>query len=142
MARQGLKTLTSNISNYMVKNVETEVLRILTLMAADSLACACGILGLDVPKQRKSNHKISLRYILSQLNSAGVISVSNKNLNWKKRLASKRSAFSEFYLGALDDFVGGSSQKLVIKKDFVIHFEKYGNAFVFNNNSLLDRYGG
>ena len=111
-------------------------------MAADSLACACGILGLDVPKQRKSNLKILLRYILSQLNAAGVISVSNKNLNWKKQLASKRSAFSEFYLGALDDFVGGSSQKLVIKKDFVVHFEKYGNAFVFNNNSLLDRYGG
>ena len=39
----------------------------LTLMDADSLACACGILGLDVPEQKKDNLKHLLIYILRQL---------------------------------------------------------------------------
>ena len=30
----------------------------LTLTDEDSLACACGILGLDVPEQKKGNPKL------------------------------------------------------------------------------------
>ena len=56
----------------MVENLETEVLGMLTLMNADSLACACGILGLDVPEQKRGNHKLLLKYILRQPNSEDV----------------------------------------------------------------------
>ena len=38
-------------------------------------------------------------------------------------------------------FVGDSCQKLGITKDFLVHFKKYANAFVFKNGYLLDRYG-
>ena len=43
-----------------VENLETEVLGMLTLMDADSLACDCGILGLDAPEQKKGNHKVTI----------------------------------------------------------------------------------
>ena len=39
-----------------------------------------------------------------------------------------------------DRFDGDSCQKLGIVKDVLVHFEKYVNAFVSNNGSLLDRY--
>ena len=38
-------------------------------------------------------------------------------------------------------FVDDSCQKLDIVKDVLVYFEKYVNAYVFNNLSLLDRYG-
>ena len=38
----------------MVESLETDF-GMLTLMDADSLACAFGILGLDVPEQKKGN---------------------------------------------------------------------------------------
>ena len=47
----------------MVETVEAEVFGMLTLMDADSLTCACGILGLDVPEQKKGNRKLLLKYI-------------------------------------------------------------------------------
>ena len=34
-------------------------------MDADSLTCTCGIMGLDVPEQKKSNLRLLLKYILS-----------------------------------------------------------------------------
>ena len=44
----------------------------LTLMDADILSCACGILGLVVPEQKKSNLKLFLKYILRQFGSKDV----------------------------------------------------------------------
>ena len=44
----------------------------ITLMDADSFACACGIPGLDVLEQNKCNLKLLLKYILRQLNSDDV----------------------------------------------------------------------
>ena len=41
----------------IVKNFETEVLGILTLMYADSFAKGCGIMDLVVPEQNKSKLK-------------------------------------------------------------------------------------
>ena len=38
------------------------------------------------------------------------------------------------------DFAGDSCEKLGITKDVLVHFEKYANAFAFNNGSLLDSY--
>ena len=34
-----------------------------TLIYADSLACVCGVLGLDVPEQNKGDLKLLLKYI-------------------------------------------------------------------------------
>ena len=47
-------------------NVETEVHGMFTLMDADSLACACGTLGLVVPEQKKGNFKLLLKCISRQ----------------------------------------------------------------------------
>ena len=44
----------------IVENFETEVLGMLTLMDTDISACACGILGLEVPEQKKGNLKLVL----------------------------------------------------------------------------------
>ena len=41
-----------------MENIETEALKMLTFMDVDSLACACGILGLVVPEQKRSNLKL------------------------------------------------------------------------------------
>ena len=77
----------------------------------------------------------------------------NKNIYHTFTLFSKKSgesllvnpkrfpAFSEFHLEKLHRFVDDSCQKLGIVKDILVYFEKYVNAFVFNNLSLLDRYG-
>ena len=58
MVREGLKTSSSSINNG--GNLETEVLGTLTLMDADSLACGCGIPGLDAPEQKKGNYKVTI----------------------------------------------------------------------------------
>ena len=39
-------------------------------------------------------------------------------------------------------FAGDYCQQLGITKNILVNFEKYANVFVFNNDSLLDRYGG
>ena len=49
----------------------------LTLMEVDSLACACGILGLVVPEQKKGNLRLSLKYILRQFNSEDALGSDN-----------------------------------------------------------------
>ena len=54
------ENLVGDWTTTIVENFETEVLGMLTLMDGDSFACACGILGLDVAEQKKSNHKIIL----------------------------------------------------------------------------------
>ena len=55
-----------------MENLQTEVPQMLTLMDTDSLACACGTLGLDVPEQKKGNLKRLLKYILRQVNSEDI----------------------------------------------------------------------
>ena len=40
----------------------------ITLIYADSLACVCGVVGLDVPEQNKGDLKLLLKYILRQFN--------------------------------------------------------------------------
>ena len=61
-----LKISRSNINNHVMDNVETEVHGMFTLMDADSLACACGTLGLVVPEQKKGNFKLLLKCISRQ----------------------------------------------------------------------------
>ena len=48
-----------------MENFETRVLGMLTLMDADSLACACGL----VVRAKERQPQIYLKYILRQFNS-------------------------------------------------------------------------
>ena len=68
MARERLKTSSSNINNHNVGKLGKRGAWNAHLAGADSLACACGILGLDVPERKKGNRKLLLKYILRQLN--------------------------------------------------------------------------
>ena len=58
----------------------------LSLMDADSLACARRILGLDVPEQKKGNLKLLLKYILRQLNSENVDGSEDGGSFWYQKL--------------------------------------------------------
>ena len=60
---RGLKKQPATSTTTITENFETEVLGILTFMDVNSLACACRILGLVVPEQKKSNLKLLLKYI-------------------------------------------------------------------------------
>ena len=69
MAREGLKNnQPATSATAITEKFEAEVPGIFTLMDADSLACACGILGLIVPEQKKGNLKRLLKYMLRQYN--------------------------------------------------------------------------
>ena len=60
------------------------------------LACACGIMGLDVPKQMKGNHKLLLKYILRQLNSEDIEGSDDGGCSWYVKLHDQlRVSFSE-----------------------------------------------
>ena len=65
MAREGLKKhQLATSTTTIVEKIETEALGV--------LGGACGILGLDVPEQKKGNLKLHLKYILRQFNSEDV----------------------------------------------------------------------
>ena len=69
MARDRLRHQQATSTITMAESLETEVLRMLNLLDADSLTSACEILGLDIPEQNKCNSKLLLKYILRNLNS-------------------------------------------------------------------------
>ena len=56
------------------------------MMDADSSACACGILVLFVPKQRKGNLKLLSKYILRHSNSEDVEGSNDEVSSWYKEL--------------------------------------------------------
>ena len=61
MVRQGLeKHQPATSTTTIVENLEAEVLRMLTLLDADSLVWASGIPGLDVLEQKKRILKLLL----------------------------------------------------------------------------------
>ena len=51
-----------------MENLETELLSMLAMLDADSLHCACGIVGLDVPEEKIVNQNL-LKFLLRKLNS-------------------------------------------------------------------------
>ena len=69
-----------------MENFETEVLDTLTLMDADSLACACGILGWVVPVLKKDNLKLLSKDILRHFNSEHLESSGVGGLFWYTKL--------------------------------------------------------
>ena len=86
MAREGLKKQPATSTTAIMENIKTEVLRMLTFMDVDSLACACGILGLVVPEQKKSNLKLLLKYILRQFNSVDADGINDGGSSWYRKL--------------------------------------------------------
>ena len=86
MAREGLKKQPATSTTAIMENIETEVLRMLTFRDVDSLACACGILGLVVPEQKKSNLKLLLKYILRQFNSVDADGSNDGGSSWYRKL--------------------------------------------------------
>ena len=58
----------------------------LTFMDVDRLVCACGILGLFFPEQKKSNLKILLRYILRQFNFDAAEGSDDEGFSWYPKL--------------------------------------------------------
>ena len=54
MAREGFeKHQPTTSTTTIMENFKTELLGVLKLIDADSLACVCEILGLDFPEQKK-----------------------------------------------------------------------------------------
>ena len=70
----------------MVESLETKLLGMLTLVDADSLAYVSGIMGLEVPEQKKGNRKLLLRHFLRQANSEGVKSSDYGCSSWYTKL--------------------------------------------------------
>ena len=54
----------TDTSHQPATSITTMVAEMLNFMDEDSLACAWGILGLDVPEQKKGCSKLLLKYIL------------------------------------------------------------------------------
>ena len=69
-----------------MENFEIEVLGMLTLIDAESLACACGILGLVVPEEKKGNLKLLLKYILRQFNFKDVEGSGDGCSSWYTKI--------------------------------------------------------
>ena len=55
-----------------MENLEAEVLSMLAMLDADSLHCACRIVGLDVPEEKKGNRNLLLKSLLRKLKSEEV----------------------------------------------------------------------
>ena len=81
----------------MMESLETKLLGMLTLVDADSLAYVSGILGLEVPEQKKGNRKLPLKYFLRQPNSEGVEISDYGCSSWYTKLhyGQLRVSFSE-----------------------------------------------
>ena len=69
-----------------MENLEKEMLGMLTLTDTDSLACACGILDLVVPEQKRCNLNLLLYYILGQFNYEDVKGSNDGGSSWYTKL--------------------------------------------------------
>ena len=84
VAREGLSTRIK--SQTAMENLENEVLGMLAMLDADSLLCACDIVGLDVPEEKKGNQKLLLKFLLRKLNSEEVEASQDGGASWFKKL--------------------------------------------------------
>ena len=50
-----------------MENLETKMLSMLAMLDAGSLHCACGIVGLDVPEEKKGNQNLLFKSLLRKL---------------------------------------------------------------------------
>ena len=77
--------------------LEAEVLVMLAMLDAASLHCACGIVGLDVPEEKKGNQKLLLKFLLGKLNSEEVEADQHGEASWFQKLYDHLSEY--FQLG-------------------------------------------
>ena len=80
-----------------MENLETEVHSMLTKLDADHLHCACGIIGLDVPEEKKGNQNFLLKFLLRKLNSEEMEASQDVGVSWFQKLHDHLSKY--FQLG-------------------------------------------
>ena len=66
----------------------------LSVIDADSLACACGILALVVPEQKKGNLRLLLKFILRQFASEDVEGSVDGGFSWYTKLHNYLNKFT------------------------------------------------
>ena len=69
-----------------MENLETEVLSMFAMLDADSLHYACGIVGLDMAKEKKGNQKLLIKFLLRKLNSEEVVASQDGGASWFKKV--------------------------------------------------------
>ena len=65
-----------------MENLETEVLGMLAILVAGDLHCACGIVGLNVPEEKKDNQTLLLKFLLRNFNSEEVKVSQDGEASW------------------------------------------------------------
>ena len=54
----------------------------LAILVADDLRCVCGIVGLDVPEEKKDNQTLLLKFLLRNFNSEEVKASQDGGASW------------------------------------------------------------
>ena len=67
-------------------NLETEVLSMLGMLDADSLHCACEIVGSDAPEEKRGNQTLLLKFLLRKVNSEEVEASQGGRYSWFQKL--------------------------------------------------------
>ena len=67
-------------------NLETEVLSMLGMLDADSLHCACEIVGLDAPEEKRGNQTLLLKHLLRKVNFEEVEASQRGRYSWFQKL--------------------------------------------------------
>ena len=67
-------------------NLETEVLSMLGMLDADSLHCACEIVGLDAPEEKRGNQTLLLKFLLRKVNFEEVEASQRGRYSWFQKL--------------------------------------------------------
>ena len=69
-----------------MENPETEVLNMLGMLDADSLHCACEIVGLDAPEEKRGNQTLLLKFLLRKVNFEEVEASQRGRYSWFQKL--------------------------------------------------------
>ena len=69
-----------------MENPETEVLSMLGMLDADSLHCACEIVGLDAPEEKRGNQTLLLKFLLRKVNFEEVEASQRGRYSWFQKL--------------------------------------------------------
>ena len=69
-----------------MENPETKVLSMLGMLDADSLHCACEIVGLDAPEEKRGNQTLLLKFLLRKVNFEEVEASQRGRYSWFQKL--------------------------------------------------------
>ena len=76
-----------------MENLETEVLSMPAMLDVGSLHCACGIVELDVPEEKKGNQNFLLKFLLRKLNSEELEASQDGGASWFQKLRDHLSKY-------------------------------------------------